>query len=150
MESTAAADATCVASLIRICAVTAAVLVALSLVLFAVDQSEAGTAGQVDTVRRGDQMVVQSDADIDVPAPPAAVERVREQRHSSFREYVDDANDILVSPFTSIISSGSIWAQRLVTAALALLLFGLGGMFLANALPKRSHETRDWRESTTA
>jgi hypothetical protein len=150
MECTAAADATCVAPLIRICAITAAVLVAASFVLFAIDQSSAGTKAQVDTVQQGSAVNVQSDADVDVPSPSAAVERIREQRHSSMRENIDDANDILVSPFTSVVSSGSIWAQRGVSALLALLLFGLGGMLLANLLPRSSNETRDWREAPTS
>jgi hypothetical protein len=139
-----------VATLIRICAVSAAVVVAASLTLFAIDQSSASTKAQVDTVKEGSAVAVQSDADIDVPAPPAAVERIREQRHSSVRENIDDANDIVVSPFTGIVSSGSVWAQRGVPAVLALLLFGLGGMLLANMLPKGSNESRDWREAPTS
>ena len=150
MESTAAADATCVAPLIRVCAIAAAVVVAASFLLFAIDQSSAGTKAQVDTVKEGSAVGVQSDADVDVPSPAAAVERVREQRHSSMREYIDDANDIVVSPFTSVVNSGSVWAQRGVTTVLALLLFGLGGMVLANMIPRGSNETRDWREAPTS
>ena len=149
MKNTAAADATCVASLIRICAITAAVLVALSFALFAIDQSSAGTKAQVDTVKEGSAVAVQSDADVDVPSPSAEIERVREQRHSSTREYIDDANDIIVSPVTGAMNSGSVWAQRGVTTVLALLLFGLGGMLLANMLPRSSNETHDWREAPT-
>jgi hypothetical protein len=149
MSGTAAADGIPVGTLIRICALLAAGIAAASLVMFVVDESTAGTNSQVNTVLENKGVVreVQNDTDIDVPAPPPQIERVREQRHSSMREYIDDGNDIVVSPYTGIVSSGSVWAQRLVPALLAIVLFGLGGMMLANMLPKGSNETQDWRES---
>jgi hypothetical protein len=62
--------------------------------------------------------------------PTPVGERQRERRHSTAREYIDDANDVLLKPFAGVISSGSRWAQRGVPTLLALLAcFGLG--FLA-------------------
>ena len=135
------------ASLIRICAVAAAALVALSFVFFAVDQLGAGSEKQVQALR-SDPERGPSRAELDEPAPEPAVERAREARHSSVREYVDDADDVLLAPFTGLIDTDQIWVQRLVPGLLALLLYGLGGTLLANALPKPGRETRDWREST--
>jgi hypothetical protein len=47
------------------------------------------------------------------------------------RERIDDANDIVVKPFTGIVDSGSIWAQRGVPALLAFLVFGVALRLLA-------------------
>lgn len=134
-------------SLLRIAAIAATALVALSFVLFAVDQSEEGSANQVRTVN-GDEARAASEAAIDRPAPDHATERVREARHGSLREVIDDGNDILVAPFADIVESSNVWVERVVSGALAVLLFGLGGTLLANFLPKRTRQPTDWREAT--
>lgn len=65
-------------------------------------------------------------------APSAAGERERERRHSAAREYVDDANDVLLKPFASVSENAeSRWAQRGVPALLALLLYGFLLAFLS-------------------
>jgi len=131
---------------IRVCAIVASAIVAVSFLLFAVDQLGEGSANQVEAVRGGTKKAP-SQAAINQPAPPPAVERAREARHSSVREYIDDADDVLLSPFTGLIDSDEVWVQRLVPGAIALLLYGLGGMLLANAMPRRSTRTGgDWRE----
>lgn len=56
--------------------------------------------------------------------PMPVGEHQREQRHSVAREYVDDANDVLLKPFAGIVDSGSRWAQRGVPTLLALLVYG--------------------------
>ncbi len=71
---------------------------------------------------------------------------MREGRHSSVREAFDDGNDVLVSPFTSLAGSDNIWIQRMVPAFLGLLLFGLGGLLLANWIPESRGEHQDWRQ----
>jgi len=134
-------------SIVRIVAVTATVLVALSFVFFAVDQLTEGSETQVRALANDGKRAT-SQAEIDTPAPEPRVERLREAQHSSVREYVDDANDVLLSPFTGFIDSDQIWVQRGVPGLLALLLYGLGGTLLANALPKPTREAGDWREST--
>jgi hypothetical protein len=130
-------------SLVRLCAIVASTLVALSLVLFAIDQSSASTDNQVRTVAGETQ--VHTESDIDRPGPDPAAERIRERQHGDTREYIDDANDVLVAPFTGIVHSDSVWAQRLVPAVLGLLLYGLGGLMLANWLPAARPEQQDWR-----
>lgn len=66
------------------------------------------------------------------PDPSPDQERAREAAHGSVREAVDDANDILLSPFADIgAGSESRWVRRTVPAALALLVYGLGLGFLA-------------------
>jgi hypothetical protein len=134
-------------SVLRLAAIAAAALVALSFLFFAVDQSREGSATQVDSVDDS-KSKASSDAAIDVPSPEPRVERAREARHTGIREAVDDADDVLVSPFTGLIDSSNLWIERVVPGALALLLYGLGGMLLANALPKPQRHTKDWREAT--
>ena len=133
------------ASVVRTCAILAASIVALSLMLFMIDQSSEGSDKQVRSVAGSGERAPSSTA-IDRPAPSPAVERVREARHSKIREAIDDADDVLLSPFTGIIGSKEIWVQRLVPGALALLLYGFGGMLLANALPAPRHRVSDWRQ----
>lgn len=132
-------------SLVRLCAVVTAGIVALSLVLFVIDQSSASSENQVRAVQN--QAALQEPSDINRPNPKPAAERVREQVHSGTREKIDDANDVLLTPFSGVVGSGSVWAARLVPAALALLLYGLGGLVLANYFTGGPRETRDWRES---
>ncbi len=136
------------APLVRICAVTAALLVLASFTLFAIDQLYEGSENQ-SLALKGNALRAQTSGMIDQPAPPAAIERIRERANSPARELIDDANDVLLSPFASIVESTDPWPPRMVSGGLALLLFGLGGMFIANALPRRHHDATDWREATT-
>ena len=46
---------------------------------------------------------------------------------------VDDIDDVLLSPFTGISNSDNIWIRRAVPALIGLLLYGVGGMYLARA-----------------
>lgn len=133
--------------LVRLCAIVASAVVSLSLVLFVIDQSSMGTENQVNSI--DGRLPVREPAEINRPNPGSAAEAVRERVHSGTREKIDDADDVLLSPFSGIVSDGSVWAARLVPAALALLLYGLGGLVLANYFTGGARETRDWRESGT-
>lgn len=134
--------------LLRLAAVTAAAFVAVSFLMFAVDQSEEGSTNQVRAVD-GEGERVASETAIDRPAPGRDIERLRESRHSGAREMIDDVNDFLLAPFVGVIESSNVWVQRMVPGVLALLFYGLGGMLLANFLPRQSRRQADWRESTT-
>ncbi len=110
--------------------------VGLSFLLFAVDRSEEGSAGQVQAVD-GTGGRTTARINVDRPAPGRRVEDLREDRHSGVRELIDDG-DLLVAPFTGIVGSGDVWVERTVPAALALLLFGFGGTVLANFILQRA------------
>lgn len=58
-------------------------------------------------------------------APTPAGERTRERRDSRAREWVDDANDILLAPFAGVVQAGGRWSQRGVPALLGLVVYGL-------------------------
>jgi hypothetical protein len=134
------------ASLVRLAAVVAALLVAASFGLFAIERMAEGSAGQREALD-GSGEAVATEAPNDVPAPAPAVERQREAAHSAPRELIDDANDVLVAPFAGILDTDSAWAGRIVPALLGVLLYGLGGTLLANALPQPKRRSSDWRES---
>ena len=52
--------------------------------------------------------------------------------NSDARELLDDADDILLSPFAwAAPDSGGKWARRGVPALLAVLVYGIGLSFLA-------------------
>ena len=135
-------------SLIRICALTAASVVALSFAMFAADQLSEGSENQVRSVQ-GDSARTRSEAAVHLPDPGPAAERRRAAAHSGIREAIDDADDFLLSPFAGLIDSDNLWVQRLVPGTIGLLLYGLLGSLLANAIPKRQQRVRDWREASS-
>ena len=135
-------------TLVRTLAVVASVVVGLSFLLFAVDQLSEGSENQVRALDGASAGRAVSQRDLDAPSPLPTVERVRERRHSAIREAIDDGNDVLVTPFTGLIDSKQIWVERMVPTVLALLLYGLGGMLLANVMPRRHHTVQDWRQPT--
>lgn len=135
-------------TILRLAALCATAFVALSFALYAVDQSEEGSANQVKAVD-GTGERAGSEASIDRPAPDRATERLREAEHGALRELIDDGNDIFTAPFTGLVESSNIWVERVVAGALAGVMFGLGGMLLANFIPGRRRKAPDWREATS-
>ena len=76
-------------------------------------------------------------AGYEATSPTPAGEQAREDRHSDAREYIDDANDVLLEPFTGVVTTGSRWTQRLVPTVLGLLLYGFLIAFLARFMRGR-------------
>lgn len=72
------------------------------------------------------------------PDPSPRQETIREKRHSSAREAVDDVDDALLHPFAGVTSSNDAWVRRGVPTLLALLVYGLGLGFLARYVRVRS------------
>jgi hypothetical protein len=99
--------------LLRILAICLSLIVAAGFCMFAVDEFNRASTHQRNEL-----------ANFEQPAPTAAGERAREARHSALREYIDDANDVLLAPFADIVGPGSRWAQRAVPAFLGLFLYG--------------------------
>ena len=110
---------------LRIVAMIATAIILASFGFFVVDQARESSNRQVRRLKA------------ESPDPGERAERVRERRHGTARELIDDANDILLKPFAGIVDSGSIWVQRIVPGGLALLLYGLALTLLAGYLPKR-------------
>ncbi len=129
-------------SAIRLVAIVTSLIVLLGFAFFAVDELNRGSQNQqnaLDNELRGDG---------DDPAPVApspAEETQRERANSGVRELVDDANDVLLAPFSSLAESNNAWVNHGVPTLLALLLYGLGLGLLANMLPKQREHGADWR-----
>lgn len=124
-----------IASIVRWAALIASGFVILGFVFFVVNQTSTASHNQVVAITGGTD--VSSDSITKLPNPPPAVERVRERENDGFHEFIDDANDILLSPFTGISRSHSIWVRRLIPLGLALLIYGVGGLYLARSLGLR-------------
>ena len=88
------------------------VIVVVSFGLFTIEEAGAGSKKQELAVDQVNQ-----------PDPTPHTERAREAKHGAVREFIDDANDILVSPFTGIVNSDNIWAQRGIPSLLAFFVY---------------------------
>jgi hypothetical protein len=110
--------------LLRTVAVVAGAIVLLSFALFAIDETR-------DASERSAQAIAGLEA-TRASDPSASQERARERAHSSAREVVDDADDVLVAPFAPLVSSSeSSWVRRGIPTLLALIVYTFGLSFLA-------------------
>ncbi len=124
------------AKLVHWVAIAACVIVAAGFAGFAIDEMR--FASNTQQARLAD--------DVNDPSRGPATERKREREHSRVRELVDDANDILLAPFSGVVDSDSLWVKRGVPTLLALLTYGLLVLLIANSLPKpKAQSGGDWR-----
>lgn len=115
---------------LRFAAVVCSLLVIVGWGWFAIDetsaaseQSQAEIAGQ--TASR-------------TASPDPDQELDREKVNSKVHELVDDANDVLLRPFSAVAEdSSSKWVRRTVPALLALLVYGFGIGILARVAAGR-------------
>ena len=122
-----------IASIVRWAALLACAFVTLSFLYFVVDQTSTASKNQANAITN-DAPEIKAESITKLPNPPERVERVREQENDSIHEFVDDVDDVLLAPFTGISSSSNIWVRRIVPLVLALLVYGVGGLYLARAL----------------
>ena len=128
-------------SLVRLVAIAASGLVLLGFAYFATDEMSRGSQNQQNELTR--QLTAEDPAPV---APSPDQEAERERLNGPIREVVDDANDLLLGPFTSLVDgSTDRWVTHGVPALLALLLYGVGLGMLANMLPKEREHGADWR-----
>jgi hypothetical protein len=120
-----------IAALLRWAAIISSSFIALSFMFFATDQTSNASKNSVRGITG--QSNVKDESITKLPNPPKSVETVRQQENDGFHEFVDDVDDVLLSPFTSISNSDSIWVRRTVPGLIALLLYGIGGLSLARA-----------------
>ncbi|HEX6713872.1 MAG TPA: hypothetical protein VF066_10815 [Thermoleophilaceae bacterium] len=80
--------------------------------------------------------------DIEAPKPPAAIEKVREDEHTSGREAIDDVGDVLMGPFTWIIEGSDGAVRKLLYSALALILYGFLLQVLADFMRREADGQR--------
>jgi hypothetical protein len=129
-------------SFVRLVAILTSAIVVLGFAYFATDELGRGSQNQQNKL---DKEVTGAHADPTPIAPTADQESERERVNGPFREAIDDANDVLLGPFTGIIDSNDRWVTHGMPAMMALLLYGLGLGTLANMLPKERETGGDWR-----
>jgi hypothetical protein len=106
---------------LRILAIVLSLLVAAGFTLFAIDDFGRASNESRDRIAGNAR-----------PDPTPRAERTREERNSAPRELVDDANDLLLRPFSGLVAGDrSRWVQRGVPALLGLLVYGFGLGYLA-------------------
>jgi hypothetical protein len=128
------------ARLVHYLVIGACVLVVLGFAGFAADELRYGSETQQAKV---------SD-DLKDPTRGAQTERKREREHSGVRESIDDANDVLLAPFSGVVDSSNIWVKRGVPTLLALLTYGLLLALIGNSLPKPKPHSGDWRTADSS
>ncbi len=121
--------------LLRSLAIVLSLLVAASFLLFAIDDFSRASNQSRDRIAGNAR-----------PDPTPRDERAREARNSAGREYIDDANDVLLRPFSGLVANDhSRWVQRGVPALLGLLVYGFGLGFLARYARGLGGPVRDRR-----
>jgi hypothetical protein len=129
-------------SLVRLVAIVCSGLVLLGFAYFATDEMSRGSQNQQNAL--ASELAGEQDPAPVAPSPDDEVER--ERLNGTFREAVDDSNDLLIGPFTGLVASAdNRWVTHGVPALLGLLLYGLCLGMLANMLPKYQKHGADWR-----
>ena len=129
-------------SFVRLVAILTSGIVLLGFAFFATDELGRGSQNQQNKL---DKELTGTTIDPAPIAPTTDQEAAREQVNGTFREWVDDANDVLLGPLTNVVDSDDRWVTHGLPAILALLLYGLGLGMLANMLPKERETGGDWR-----
>jgi hypothetical protein len=114
---------------IRSLAIVLSLIVTAGFVLFAIDDFGRASNNSRDRI-----------AGTARPDPTPTAERAREKRNSSGRELIDDANDVLLSPFAGLVAKDhSRWVQHGVPALLGLLVYGFLLGFIARFAKGSGH-----------
>jgi hypothetical protein len=134
-------------SLVRLFAIVCSGLILLGFAFFATDEMSRGSQNQqnaLDSELAGTERVPPV-------APSPAEEAERERLNGTFREAIEDTNDVLLRPFTGIVeSSETAWVGHGVPALLGLLLYGFLLGMLANMLPKGRAHDGEWRAAESS
>jgi hypothetical protein len=129
-------------SLIRLVAIVCSGLVLLGFAYFATDEMSRGSQNQQNAL----QSELAGDPEPAPVAPSPEEESEREALNGTFREAVEDANDVLIGPFAGLVESAdNTWVTHGVPALLGLALYGFCLGMLANMLPKAREHGADWR-----
>jgi hypothetical protein len=129
-------------SFIRLVAVVCSALVLLGFAFFATDEMDRGSQNQQNALASE----LASTDDPPPVAPSSEEEAKRERMNGTFREGVEDINDVLLGPFAGLVESAdNTWVTHGVPALLGLLLYGFCLGMLARMLPKHREHGADWR-----
>lgn len=132
-----------ISTLLRAIAIFAVVFVLAGLLGFLTDEvrdSSKSSSTRIAIFNEGTHQT--KTVDITQPDPPADVERAREQQHTKAREFIDDVGDVVMSPFSWATDGLRAFVQRLVDSGLALLLYGVLGLVLADRARRYADQIR--------
>jgi hypothetical protein len=116
---------------LHLAAIACTLVVGLGWGLFALDETRSAAEASAERVAGNENYRSVS--------PTQREERAREEVHGDVRELIDDANDVLLSPFAPVAgNSENIWVQRSLPALLGLLVYGFGLGYLARFTSGRS------------
>ncbi len=117
---------------LRYLAIALSLIIAIGFTLFALEDIDRASAATEHRI-----------ANSMAASPTPAGERERERRHGDVREVIDDANDVLLSPFAGLTEDDkSRWMQRGIPALLGLLVYGFGLGYLARFMTARGGARR--------
>jgi hypothetical protein len=131
------------ARFVRLFSILAVVFVVAGLIGLLTD--EVRDTSEVQATRiidPGTGRTVTEKVDIESPAPPLAVEKVRQEEHTGGREFIDDVGDVLMNPFTFLIEDSDGAVRHLLYAAIALILYGFLLQVLADFIRRQSDGSR--------
>jgi hypothetical protein len=129
-------------SLVRLVAIVCSGFVLLGFAYFATDEMSRGSQNQQNAL--ASELAGSAEPAPVAPSPDEEAER--EALNGTFREGVEDANDVLLGPFADLVDGAdNRWVTHGVPAIMGLLLYGLGLGTLANMLPKYREHGADWR-----
>jgi hypothetical protein len=132
-------------SFIRLVAVVCSALVLLGFAFFATDEMDRGSQNQQNALASE----LASTDDPPPVAPSPEEEAKRERMNGTFREGVEDINDVLLGPFAGLVESAdNTSVTHGVPALLGLLLYGFCLGMLARMLPKHREHGADWRTAS--
>jgi hypothetical protein len=120
-----------IAAILRWAALISSAFIILSFLFFATNQTSAASQNSVRRITGGGG--VKPESATKVPNPSGNVEKAREKENDGFHEFVDDVDDVLLAPFSSISHSHDIWIRRAVPGLIALFLYGFIGLYLSRA-----------------
>ena len=108
---------------IRLASVIICLIVILSFLVFAVNQTKSASGHQREELGESSSAVHHGTTSTN--------------KESSIHKGLDEASEELTSPFSGIASGSSEWANRGIRLILALLLYGFGLGYLARMLRVR-------------
>jgi hypothetical protein len=133
-----------VARFLRIFSVVAVIFIVAGLIGLLTD--EVRDTSKVEATRSiqdpGTGQIVTVSVDIESPNPSPAVEAVREQEHTSGREFIDDVNDVLLGPFSWLIQGSDGAVRHLLYSGLGLFFYGFLLQMLADWMRRQSDAAR--------
>ncbi len=111
------------AKLLRIVSVVVCLIVILSFIVFAANQTKSASGHQREELGETSSQVHDGET---------------KNKESSVHRRLDEVSNKLTSPFSGIVSSSSEWLERGVKLVLTLLVYGFGLGFLARFLRVRA------------